>query len=81
MGGLLLSEVGRDMGLYAHQTRLSQKGINEPSSSWMSQRERHRVLGSTFLLLHFGHLTFAASCSVMVSVRSNDLPHSLQRYR
>ena len=28
-----------------------------------------------FLLLHFGHLTFAASCSVMVSVRSNDLPH------
>jgi hypothetical protein len=34
----------------------------------------------TFLLLHFGHLTFAASCSVMVSVRSNDLPHSLQRY-
>jgi hypothetical protein len=32
------------------------------------------------LLLHFGHRTFAASCSLMVSVRSNDLPHSLQRY-
>jgi hypothetical protein len=32
------------------------------------------------LLSHFGHLAFADSCSLMVSVRSNDLPHSLQRY-
>lgn len=30
------------MGPYAHQTTRSQKGIDEPSSSWMSQRERYR---------------------------------------
>jgi hypothetical protein len=50
------------------------------NSSWMSRRECDPVLGS-FLLLHFGHFIFAASCSVMVSVRSNDLPHRSYRLR
>jgi len=34
----------------------------------------------TFLLPHFGHCGLAASCSEMVSVRSNLFPHFLQRY-
>ena len=45
MEGLLLSEFGRDMGLYTHQTGLPQKGIDEPSFSWMSQR---KAPGSTW---------------------------------
>ena len=34
----------------------------------------------TFLLPHFGHCGFTASCSEMVSVRSNLFPHFSQRY-
>ena len=34
----------------------------------------------TFLLPHFGHCGIAASCSEMVSVRSNLFPHFSQRY-
>jgi hypothetical protein len=34
----------------------------------------------TFLLPHFGHCSFTASCSEMVSVRSNFFPHFSQRY-
>ena len=34
----------------------------------------------TFLLPHFGHCGFTATCSEMVSVRSNLFPHFSQRY-
>ena len=34
----------------------------------------------TFLLPHLGHFNFSASCSDMVSMRSNFVPHFLQRY-
>jgi hypothetical protein len=34
----------------------------------------------TLLLPHFGHCSFTASCSEMVSVRSNFFPHFSQRY-
>ena len=34
----------------------------------------------TFVLPHLGHFDFMASCSEMVSVRSNFFPHLSQRY-
>ena len=34
---------------------------------------------TTFLLLHLGQLGFAAPCSLMLSSRSNVVPHFSQR--